>query len=99
MSSPEINKLIGCVLLGISIFALIVWAAATMGFCSDLRDKEARSSWEMHKKHSPLWWQRFTRWLLLGAFAFEVVGYFLSGPHPKQEPRPSLWHRLFSRDK
>ena len=61
MSSPETIKVIGYVLYGISIFALIVWSAATMGYWPDLRDKEARSSWEMHKKYSPLWWLRFSR--------------------------------------
>jgi uncharacterized membrane protein YedE/YeeE len=99
MSSPETIKVVGYVLCGISIFALIVWSAATMGYWPDLRDKEARSSWEMHKKYSPLWWQRFSRWLLIGAFLFGVFGYWLSGPHPKQEPRRSLWQQLFSRDK
>ncbi len=99
MSSPEVIKLVGCALLGISFFALVVWMAATMGFWPDLGDKEAGSPWEMHNKYSPLWWRRFSRWLLGIALVLAAVGYVLCGPHPKQEPRPSLWQQSFSGDK
>ena len=99
MSSPEAIKLVGYILLGVALFALVVWSAATMGFWPDLRDKDCRSSWDMHKKHSPVWWQRFSRWLLGVVVVLGVVGYLLRGPHPRQEPRPSLLKQLFTREK
>jgi hypothetical protein len=81
MSSPEMSKYVGFALLGIAIFAHLMWVAITMGFWPDLRDKEAGSAWEMHKKYSPLWWRRFSPWLLGAAFVLGVVGYLLSEPY------------------
>ena len=99
MKSPEVTKVIGYALLWISFFSFALWAAATMGFAPDLHDKKAQSFWQMHRKHSPPWWQKFSRWVLGIALVLGVVGYFLSGPHPKLEPRVSPWRQLFSRDK
>ena len=99
MSSPEVTKVVGYIFIGVAFFAVVVWSVADMGFWDDQRDKEARCAWDMHKKYSPLWWQKFSRWLWGIALVLGVVGCFLSGPDPKQEPRPSLWRQLFSREK
>lgn len=99
MISPETTDVVGQICYYVAVIAIIFWAAIDMGFWPDLRDKNVRSSHEMHKKYSPLWWQRFSRWFWVSAIALCVVGYLLSTPHTPPKPRPSLWEQFFGRDK